>query len=108
MIRHHHEKLDGSGYPDGLCGSEISITARIMAVADIYDALSTDRPYRKAMSKSKTLEILREEMMEGKLDQVPVECLIDIVSEEELNTAACAISFSPAMESAEKVGNTPF
>ena len=108
VIRHHHEKLDGSGYPDGLRGSEISITARIMAVADIYDALSTDRPYRKAMSKSKALEILREEMMEGKLDQVPVECLIDIVSEEELNTAACAISFSPAMESAEKVGNTPF
>ena len=44
VIRHHHEKLDGSGYPDGLKDSEISAVARIMAVADIYDALVTDRP----------------------------------------------------------------
>src|SRR5246127_367406 len=50
VIRHHHEKLDGSGYPDGLKGREIPLTARILQTADIYDALTTDRPYRKALS----------------------------------------------------------
>jgi HD-GYP domain-containing protein (c-di-GMP phosphodiesterase class II) len=48
-IRHHHEYLDGSGYPDGLRGDEVSLITRILTVADIYDALAIDRPYRKAM-----------------------------------------------------------
>ena len=49
IIRHHHEKLDGSGYPDGLKGDQVPLTARILQITDIYDALTTDRPYRKAM-----------------------------------------------------------
>ena len=49
-IRHHHEYLDGSGYPDGLAGRAIPRLARIVAVCDAYDALVTDRPYRKARS----------------------------------------------------------
>ena len=69
VIRHHHEKLDGSGYPDGLKGDEISVPARIMAVVDIYDALVTGRPYRKGMSKEKALGILQLEAEEGKLDK---------------------------------------
>ena len=80
VIRHHHEKLDGSGYPDGLKGDEISVAARVMGVVDIYDALITDRPYRKGMSKEKALSILREEAEEGKLDKEIVECLIEIIS----------------------------
>lgn len=68
VIRHHHEKLDGSGYPDGLCGEDLSMVARIMAVADIYDALVTDRPYRKGMPREKALNILNEEVQQGKLD----------------------------------------
>lgn len=79
VIRHHHEKLDGSGYPDGLKGEEISMVSRIMAVADIYDALRTDRPYRKGMNKEKALEILRLEAGQGKLDQKVVDTLIDMV-----------------------------
>lgn len=59
-IRHHHEKLDGSGYPDALEGDEIPITARIIAVADVYDALTSTRSYRPAMPTSKALEIMRE------------------------------------------------
>jgi putative two-component system response regulator len=50
IIRHHHERLDGSGYPDGLVGDRIPITAQIVAVADTYDAVTTTRPYRQALS----------------------------------------------------------
>ena len=80
VIRHHHEKLDGSGYPDGLKGDEISVAARVMGVVDIYDALITDRPYRKGMTKEKAFSILREEAEEGKLDREIVESLIEIIS----------------------------
>lgn len=79
VIRHHHEKLDGSGYPDSLKGDEISMAARIMCVADIYDALITDRPYRKGMSKQKAFKILREEAKGRKLDEKIVEYLIELV-----------------------------
>ena len=79
IIRHHHEKMDGSGYPDGLKGNEISIPARIMAVADIFDALTTDRPYRKAMVREKALSILREEAGKGKLDDAVVSCLMNML-----------------------------
>lgn len=80
VIRHHHEKLDGSGYPDGLRGDEISVEARIMAVIDMYDALITDRPYRKGLPKEQVLDILRQDAQDGKLDGKVVEHLIHIVT----------------------------
>ena len=52
VVRHHHERWDGSGYPDGLRGAEIPLTARIFSIADVYDALVSDRPYRPAMPPS--------------------------------------------------------
>ncbi|MBS3780085.1 MAG: diguanylate cyclase [Desulfovermiculus sp.] len=73
IIRHHHEKLDGSGYPDGLKAEYISLPARIMAVVDIYDALVTDRAYRKAFSPEKAVAILEQEAQAGKLDPAVVE-----------------------------------
>jgi putative nucleotidyltransferase with HDIG domain len=57
----HHEKWDGSGYPRGLKGEEIPLAARIFAVVDVWDALTSDRPYRKAWSKEKVLEYLEGE-----------------------------------------------
>jgi putative nucleotidyltransferase with HDIG domain len=57
----HHEKWDGSGYPRGLKGKAIPLVARIFALADVWDALISDRPYRKAWSKEKALEYLREQ-----------------------------------------------
>ncbi len=65
IIRHHHEKQNGSGYPDGLKGEQIPLTARILQVTDIYDALTTDRPYRKALPQEKAFTILREEVKRG-------------------------------------------
>jgi putative two-component system response regulator len=65
IIRHHHEHQDGSGYPDGLRGEEIPITARILQTVDVFDALTTDRPYRAALSTSQAFAILREESRRG-------------------------------------------
>jgi putative two-component system response regulator len=65
IIRHHHEKQDGSGYPDGLKGEEVPITARILQIADVYDALTTDRPYHGALPRSEALGIMHEEAKRG-------------------------------------------
>jgi putative nucleotidyltransferase with HDIG domain len=61
MIRHHHERLDGSGYPDGLRGEEIPLGARIIAVTDTFDAITSKRPYRPARPHKHAINILREE-----------------------------------------------
>jgi putative two-component system response regulator len=65
IIRHHHEKRDGSGYPDGLKGELIPLTARILQITDIYDSLTTDRPYRKALPSEEAFAIMREEVKRG-------------------------------------------
>ncbi len=61
IVRHHHERLDGSGYPDGLRGAEIPLGARIVAVVDSYDALTAPRPYREVVTPQDALSVLREE-----------------------------------------------
>lgn len=68
IIRHHHEKLDGSGYPDGLKAPQIDIYTRIVAIVDIYDALTMDRPYRKAMTHEQAFAILEGDAQKGLLD----------------------------------------
>src|SRR3954452_11928810 len=60
IVAQHHEWFNGKGYPEGLAGGDISLYARIFAVADCYDALKSDRPYRKGMSKEQTLAMLKE------------------------------------------------
>ena len=65
IIRHHHEKYDGSGYPDALAGGEIPTTARVLQVVDVYDALTTDRPYRRAISPAEALKTMRTEVEKG-------------------------------------------
>ena len=59
IIRHHHERFDGAGYPDGLRGEEIPLPARIFAVADSFDAMTSDRPYRDAMPVEQALDEVR-------------------------------------------------
>lgn len=65
IIRHHHEKFDGSGYPDGLRGEEIPLTARVLQFADIYDALTTERPYKAALPPSQALNMMEQEVKKG-------------------------------------------
>jgi HD-GYP domain-containing protein (c-di-GMP phosphodiesterase class II) len=57
----HHEKWDGSGYPRGLAGEQIPLAARLFAVVDVYDALTSDRPYREAWSRKKALEYIQQQ-----------------------------------------------
>jgi putative two-component system response regulator len=65
IIRHHHEKLNGAGYPDGLKGEQIPLTARILQVTDVYDALTTERPYRNALRSEEALSVMQEEVKRG-------------------------------------------
>jgi putative nucleotidyltransferase with HDIG domain len=82
IVRHHHEHFDGSGYPDGLRGEQIPIGSRTVLVADAFNAITTDRPYRKARSKAEALQVLKKhagtqfdprvvEALEGVIDLVP-------------------------------------
>lgn len=73
IIRHHHERLDGTGYPDRLRGEAIPLTARILQVVDVYDALTTDRPYRQAIDPAEALATLHEEVARGWWDPSVVE-----------------------------------
>jgi len=73
IIRHHHEKMDGTGYPDGLAGDAIPLTARILTIVDIYDALTTDRPYRKALPPEDAFRSMREEVARGWWDAALLE-----------------------------------
>ncbi|UCF56550.1 MAG: HD domain-containing protein [Deltaproteobacteria bacterium] len=82
MVKQHHEHFDGKGYPDGLAGEEISLEARILAVADVYDALVSDRPYRSGMERERVIEIIKEEA--GKqFDPNVVKAFLEVMTEEE-------------------------
>jgi putative two-component system response regulator len=81
IIRHHHERWDGSGYPDGLRGEAIPLGARVMAVVDVYDALRTARPYKPPLSLAETLDILKAETDAGAWDPRIVVCLPDVLRE---------------------------
>jgi putative two-component system response regulator len=76
IIRHHHERFDGSGYPDGLQGEGIPLGARIMAVVDVYDALCTKRPYKPALSHQEAIAILRRETVAGSWDPRVVDTFV--------------------------------
>ena len=78
-ILHHHEHFDGSGYPDGLAGDEIPIASRILLVTDAFDAMTTDRPYRKAMPEEAAIQELRR-CSGSQFDQRIVEAFLRVIS----------------------------
>ena len=81
IIKHHHERLDGSGYPDRLRGDEVPLLARIVAIVDVYDALTTDRPYRAALSHAVAVSELLEGVRAGHYDPRCVEAFLAITPE---------------------------
>jgi len=94
-VRHEHERWNGTGYPDGLKGTDIPLIARVIAAADIYNALSTDRPYRKAFSKDETMRMIRD-MMEIELDPEIAAALLRVLeSMPDEETAATPEALEP-------------
>jgi len=82
LIRHHHENYDGTGYPDGLAGEEIPLLARILRIADSFDAMTTDRPYKPARTPREACLVLKQEA--GKMfDPHLVDIFISLISEQE-------------------------
>jgi hypothetical protein len=93
MVRHHHERMDGTGYPDGLKGDQIPLGARIIAVADTFDALTSTRPYRGAARHQQAIEILRQ-ASGSQLDPAAVRAFLAYYSGHRLALAwgtACAM-----------------
>ena len=82
IVRQHHERLDGSGYPKGLKDEDIMIEAKIIGIADAFDAMTTSRPYRKAMTKDEAKEELRKDVEAGKYDKKLFGILLDIIEKE--------------------------
>jgi len=88
LIRWHHERLNGTGYPDGLSGDQIPLLVRVLSVADVYDAVSSDRPYRASLPVEASLAILRKDAAAGGLDpnlvtafcSIPADQLVQIGS----------------------------
>jgi putative two-component system response regulator len=79
IIRQHHERIDGSGYPDGLRGDEISLLARIIGVVDAFDAMTTSRPYRRALEIDQAIEELRRDVTRGTMQRDLVEAFIALL-----------------------------
>jgi putative two-component system response regulator len=77
IVRSHHERLDGSGYPDGLRGDEVPLLALVVGVVDVFDALISDRPYRRARKASQAVQHLRNEVDRGRFAAAHVEAFLD-------------------------------
>src|SRR5512136_216213 len=82
IIRHHHERWDGSGYPDGLAGEAIPLAARILQVVDLFDAFTSQRPYKSAFTLEQSFALMREETAKGWSDARLMETFIDLVQAE--------------------------
>jgi putative two-component system response regulator len=65
IIRHHHERFNGTGYPDGLAGEKIPVAARVLQLADVYDALTTERPYKRALTQDEAMVTMEQEVQRG-------------------------------------------
>ena len=81
IIRHHHERLDGSGYPDRLRGEEVPLLAQIIGVVDVYDALTTPRPYQDTLTAKQAIRVLRDQVDRGWRQQHLVETLASVIED---------------------------
>jgi putative nucleotidyltransferase with HDIG domain len=87
MVRGHHERWDGTGYPDGLAGEQIPLPARLFTVIDVYDALTSDRPYRQALSHVAAMELLHLEAGTH-FDPAAVDAFTDLMAERHVASAS--------------------
>jgi len=87
IVRHHHERRDGTGYPDGLRGDEIPLVAQIISVVDLYDAVTHTRPYQRMQSSDEAIGLLRRQAEEGLRDATIVETFAQVVTRGEPSTS---------------------
>jgi putative two-component system response regulator len=99
IIRHHHEKQDGSGYPDGLQGEAIPLAARVLQVADIYDALTSERPYKSAISVTAAIKIMNEEVRKGWWDPYVLDAFEHLLREDDPNHQSLQKAFDSSAPS---------
>jgi putative two-component system response regulator len=97
MIRWHHERLDGHGYPDGMLGGSIPLSVRILSVADVYDSLASVRPYRGAIPPGQCLEILHRDAAGGGLDPELVEAFCQSVAPQLANPVGRVVPLPEAL-----------
>jgi putative two-component system response regulator len=81
IVRSHHERLDGTGYPDGLKNAAVPLLAQIVGIVDVFDALTMERPYRKPMPKQEALNVLSSEASKGWRDRSLVDVFVNVVGE---------------------------
>jgi putative two-component system response regulator len=81
LIRSHHERCDGRGYPDGLTADRIPAVVRVLSIADVFDAVSSPRPYRLALPHDRCLELLRDEARKGAFDPLLVELFCEMMAD---------------------------
>lgn len=82
IIRHHHERVDGLGYPDGVSGNELKVGPRIVSVADAYDALTSNRPYRQGIPPHEAIKIMEKEKNSGQWDPELVDTFLKVIKVE--------------------------
>jgi cyclic di-GMP phosphodiesterase len=83
IVRHHHERLDGSGYPDGLRSTEVPLLAQIVSVVDVYDALTSERPYHHARPRGEAFDVLTTEASKGWRDRALVDAFAGVIDSHE-------------------------
>src|SRR5262249_33359530 len=91
IVRHHHERADGRGYPDGLAGDAIPLLARIVSVVDVFDALTTDRPYRKALPPTRGYQMLVDMARGGWCEVELVTTFVELHASRQSDRAAIAV-----------------
>jgi putative two-component system response regulator len=79
IVRHHHERLDGSGYPDGLRSTAVPLLAQIVGIVDVFDALTSERPYHHARPRDEALDVLSTEASKGWRDRALVDAFVDVI-----------------------------
>ena len=99
IVRHHHERLDGSGYPDGLRGDEIPLLAQIVGIVDVYDALTSARSYRSALSPDEAFKELGRDVSNGARRQDLVSAFVALARSERLPQQSAALSINASIAS---------
>jgi putative two-component system response regulator len=107
IVRHHHERLDGTGYPDGLRNGEVPLLAQIVSIVDIFDALTTERPYRGARPPGEALQVLTDEAEKGWRDRALVDAFIAVTEPRTENQRPAPVNHEPRTRTSEPRTSEP-